>query len=63
MKSIGYNFRKNFSPEGLDPLKKIVDKEKKIDCKYLNMKASPKNDFRMFMALKPFFSQSFMEMF
>ena len=59
IKSIGYDIRKNLSPEGLDALKKIVDKEKKIDYRYLRMKPSPQNDFdfRMFLPLKPFFQR------
>ena len=61
MKSNDYDISKNLSPEGLDALKNIVDKEKKIDYKYLNMKPYPKNhfDFRMFKALKPFFFSIF----
>ena len=57
--------KKNLSPEGLDVLKNIVDKEKLIDYKNLNMQPSSKNkfDFRMFVVLEPFFSQSFMEKF
>ena len=58
IKSIDYNIRNNFSPDGLDALKKIGDKEKKIDYRYLRMKPSTKNDFdfRMFLPLKLFFN-------
>ena len=57
MKSIGFDFKKGISPEGHEAYKKTVDKKKLIDYRYLNMKASPKNeyDFRMFRPLKPFF--------
>ena len=59
IKSIGFDFKKCPSPEGLEAYKKIVDHEKNIDYKYLNMKPSPKNrfDFRMFKELKPFFQR------
>ena len=59
MKSIDYDIKKNFSPEGLDAFKKIVDKEKRIDYKFLRMKPSSKNDFdfRIFMSLKPLFNK------
>ena len=57
IKSIDYDIKKDFSPEGLDAFEAIINQEKKIDYKYLYMKPSPKNqfDFRMFMALKPLF--------
>ena len=42
IKSVGFDFKKCLSPEGLEAYKKIVDKEKLIDYRYLNMKASPK---------------------
>ena len=58
IKSIDYDIKKNFSPEGLDAFKAIVNQEKKMDYKYLNMKPSPKKhfDFGVFMALKPLFN-------
>ena len=57
IKSIDYDIKKSFSTEELDAFKAIVNQEKKIDCKHLNMKPSPKNhfDFRMFKSLKPSF--------
>ena len=63
IKPIDYDIRKNLSPEGLHALKKIVDKEKEIDYKYLYMKPSSKNrfDFRIFMSLKPFFQTIYFE--
>ena len=59
MKSIGYDIKTSFSPEGLDALKKIGDKEKIIDDRYLRIKPSAKNDFdfRMFLPLKLLFQR------
>ena len=45
IKSIGYDIRKSFSSEGLNPFESIVNQEKKIGYKYLNMKPSPENHF------------------
>ena len=58
IKSIDYDIKENFSPEGLDAFRKLVDQEKSIDYKYFNMKPNPKKglDFRMFMTLKPLLS-------
>ena len=58
IKSIDYDIKKKFSPEGHQVFKAIVNQEKKINYKYFNMTPSPKNhfDFRMFLALKPFFN-------
>ena len=57
IKSIGYDIKKRFSPEGLDPYEAVVNQENKIDYKYLHMKPSPKDhfDFKMFIAFKTFF--------
>ena len=57
IKSFGYDIKKNFSPEGLNAYKKIVDQEKLIDYKYLDMWRGNKkhHDFRIYKALKELF--------
>ena len=55
IKSIGYNIRKKFSAKGLNTFKAIVNQEKSIDYKYLNMKTGSKKhfEFRVFTSLEP----------
>ena len=57
IKSIGYDIKKDFSPEGLNAYKKIVDQGKLIDYKYLDMWGGNKKhyDFRMYKSLKELF--------
>ena len=51
MKSIGFDFKKSLSPEGVEAYNEIVNKEKKLDYIYLGMKASRKNRYN-FKCLK-----------
>ena len=60
IKSIGFDFKKLLSPEGLKAYDEIVQKEKNIDYSYLRMKttSSKRNyDFKMFSKLRPFFER------